>query len=85
MENLRDALGLPGMLVLQFGFDPSDPHGPHRLENHVEDRVVYTGTHDHDTLRGWYESVAPEVREVVDASLRARGFMERRTGGGSSG
>jgi 4-alpha-glucanotransferase len=78
VERLRDELGFPGMLVLQFGFDPSDPHGPHRLENHVEDRVVYTGTHDHDTLRGWYEALSPELRRIVDAELRARGVLERQ-------
>jgi 4-alpha-glucanotransferase len=78
VERLRDSLGLPGMLVLQFGFDPDDPHGPHRLENHVENRVIFTGTHDHDTLRGWYEGLAPEVRGAVDAELRSRGFLERR-------
>jgi 4-alpha-glucanotransferase len=78
VERLRDSLGLPGMLVLQFGFDPDDPRGPHRLENHVEDRVIFTGTHDHDTLRGWYEGLTPEVREAVDSALRQRGLMERR-------
>lgn len=78
VERLRDELGFPGMLVLQFGFDPGDPGSPHRLENHVEDRVVYTGTHDHDTLRGWYESVGPDVRERVDAELRARDMLERQ-------
>ncbi len=77
VERLRDELGLPGMLVLQFGFDPHDPGSPHRLENHVENRVVYTGTHDHDTLRGWYESVEPGLRELVDAEMRARGVLER--------
>src|SRR5579875_894748 len=78
VERLRDELGLPGMLVLQFGFDPDDPHGPHRPENHVENRVVYTGTHDHDTLRGWYEGLDEAVRGEVDAALRARGFLERQ-------
>jgi 4-alpha-glucanotransferase len=78
VERLRDELGFPGMLVLQFGFDSDDPHSPHRLENHTEDRVIYTGTHDHDTLRGWYEGIAPEVRSVVDAELHARGLQERQ-------
>jgi len=78
VERLRDELGLPGMLVLQFGFDPSDPHGPHRLENHLADRVVYTGTHDHDTLRGWYESLSVDVRAQVDGELHARGMLERQ-------
>jgi 4-alpha-glucanotransferase len=58
VDALRDALGLPGMLVMQFGFDPDDPRGPHRIENHVEHRVVYASTHDSDTVRGWIESEA---------------------------
>ncbi len=53
VERLRDGLGLPGMVVLQFAFDPDDPDGPHRPENHHERQVLYTGTHDNDTLRGW--------------------------------
>jgi 4-alpha-glucanotransferase len=69
VERLRDTLGLPGMLVLQFGFDPRAPRSPHRPANHVENRVVYTGTHDHDTARGWYESLPPERRQFVDAAL----------------
>ena len=73
VERLRDELGLPGMLVLQFGFDPEDPHGPHRFENHVENRFVYTGTHDHDTARGWYESLSAPLRAAVDAEFAARG------------
>jgi 4-alpha-glucanotransferase len=77
VERLRASLGLPGMLVLQFGFDPDDPRGPHRLENHVEDRVIYTGTHDHDTLHGWYEGLPSGVRGTVDSALRERGFLER--------
>ena len=73
VERLRDELGLPGMLVLQFGFDPEDPHGPHRFENHVENRFVYTGTHDHDTARGWYEALDAPLRAAVDAEFaRAR-------------
>jgi 4-alpha-glucanotransferase len=56
---LRDALGLPGMLVMQFGFDPADPTSPHKLENHVEHRFVYASTHDSNTLRGWLEEEAP--------------------------
>jgi 4-alpha-glucanotransferase len=77
VNRLREALGLPGMRVLQFGFDPADPRGPHRPENHVEDSVVYTGTHDHDTIRGWYESLADDRRADVDAVLRERGIDAR--------
>jgi len=69
VERLRDELGFPGMVVLQFGFE--DPGSPHHPSNHVEDRVAYTGTHDHDTVRGWYESLQPDVRSRVDAAVDA--------------
>jgi 4-alpha-glucanotransferase len=78
VERLREELGLPGMLVLQFGFDPDDPGSPHRLANHVENRFVYTGTHDHDTVRGWYESLDAQTRAQVDAELAARNLVDRR-------
>jgi 4-alpha-glucanotransferase len=76
VSRLRDELGLPGMLVLQFAFDPDDPHGPHRFENQVENRVIYTDTHDHDTIRGWYESLDPSSRGAVGVELAARGLAQ---------
>jgi len=69
---LRDGLGLPGMVVLQFGFD-GGPDNVHDVANHVEQRIAYTGTHDNDTLRGWYESLPPERRERVDRALPGAG------------
>jgi 4-alpha-glucanotransferase len=74
VERLRDSLGLPGMLVLQFGFDPEDPGNPHDSRNHVENRLAYTATHDTDTARGWYESLAQERRAIVDRTLSAAGI-----------
>lgn len=76
VERLRDELRLPGMLVLQFGFEPDEPDSPHRFENHSENCIVYTGTHDHDTARGWYESLDPARRAAVDAELAAQGIDE---------
>ena len=73
VERLRDGLELPGMLVLQFGFAPGDSGSPHALANHRENRWVYTGTHDHDTARGWYESLDPDMVARVDA-LAAQTF-----------
>ena len=78
VERLRDQLGLPGMLVIQFGMDPDVPTSPHRPENHVEDRIVYTSTHDQDTARGWLESLPPRQRAFVDSELARRGFLDRR-------
>jgi 4-alpha-glucanotransferase len=77
VDRLRDGLGLPGMRVLQFGFDPAEPDSPHRPENHVEHSVVYTGTHDHDTARGWYESLPDASRSLLDAELASRSISER--------
>jgi len=64
VERLRDELGLPGMRVLQFGFG-GGPDDPHRAENVPEHAVVYTGTHDNDTTRGWFEALRPEERAAT--------------------
>lgn len=63
-------LGFPGMKVLLFAFggDPADsPYAPHNFER---DCVVYTGTHDNNTVRGWFEKEATaEERARVAAYL----------------
>jgi 4-alpha-glucanotransferase len=76
VERLRDGLGYPGMVIVQFGFNPDDPHNPHAPENHVENRIAYTGTHDHDTVRGWYESLDERVRAMVEAAIDRAGVRE---------
>ncbi|GAC1486059.1 MAG: 4-alpha-glucanotransferase [Solirubrobacteraceae bacterium] len=74
VTRLRRRLGFPGMVVLQFAFDPDDPRGPHRLEKHRADQVAYTGTHDSDTLAGWYGTLSPARRREADAALRSAGL-----------
>jgi 4-alpha-glucanotransferase len=64
------------MSVLQFGFTPGEEHTVHVPENNSENQVVYTGTHDSDTIRAWYESITPEQRERVAASLERRGIED---------
>ncbi|MCU1338132.1 MAG: 4-alpha-glucanotransferase [Bryobacterales bacterium] len=61
---LRDRYQLPGTRVLQFGFD-GDSANPHLPQNHVHNTVVYTGTHDNNTTRGWFEALPPGQRQVV--------------------
>jgi 4-alpha-glucanotransferase len=58
---LRDEFQIPGTRVLQFAFDgPADnPYLPH---NYVPNTVVYTGTHDNPTTRGWYEDLPDTQR-----------------------
>ncbi|KAG9451194.1 hypothetical protein H6P81_011159 [Aristolochia fimbriata] len=61
---LRKAIGAPGMAVLQFAFG-SGPDNPHLLHNHEQDQVVYTGTHDNDTVVGWWDSLGKEEKSNV--------------------
>jgi 4-alpha-glucanotransferase len=61
---LRDKLGFPGMKIMQFAFgtDGLNLFLPH---NHTKSSVVYTGSHDNDTARGWYEKTSPEEQHRV--------------------
>jgi 4-alpha-glucanotransferase len=81
VTRLRESLGLPGMVVLQFGFNPHELESVHRPERYCAGQVLYTGTHDNDTLRGWFESLPPESVALVRAEgVRGRepwwGLME---------
>jgi 4-alpha-glucanotransferase len=64
VEKLRDDNALPGMKVLQFAFagGGADPYLPH---NYTPNCVVYTGTHDNDTTRGWFENAPESERDFV--------------------
>jgi 4-alpha-glucanotransferase len=69
VEQLRDRNGLPGMKILQFAFDlkdgyldASNAYLPHNCQY---DSVIYTGTHDNDTTRGWYEKLDEELKDKV--------------------
>jgi len=66
---LRDELGVPGMVVLQFAFGGA-PDNPHRPEHHREALVVYTGTHDTDTALGWWEWLSPRLRRETGLDPR---------------
>jgi 4-alpha-glucanotransferase len=61
VEELRDELGYPGMRVLEFAFD-GESHNPHLPENYVERTVAYTGTHDNDTIVGWWREASESER-----------------------
>lgn len=59
---IRERFRLPGMSIIQFAFhgDPKEPFLPH---NHIENCVIYTGTHDNDTSCGWYERINEKERD----------------------
>lgn len=64
VEALRDAFGLPGMRILQFGFEEGAQslHLPH---NFARNSVVYPGTHDNDTMLGWHKAVDEKVKTTI--------------------
>lgn len=71
VRELRERFGLPGMRILQFGFDSEesgkglDPANPFLPHNYSHDCVAYTGTHDNDTLAGWLENANEEERAFI--------------------
>ena len=65
---LRDEFRVPGTRVLQFAFDGS-PENPHLPSNYSTNTVVYTGTHDNNTARGWFEDLSEVEREKVCGQL----------------
>jgi 4-alpha-glucanotransferase len=58
VHQLRDAFGFPGMRILQFGFGDASASAMDLPHNYPAHCVAYTGTHDNDTVVGWYQSVA---------------------------
>lgn len=64
VTDLRDKTGFPGMKILQFAFDSDEENDylPHSYGNNC---VVYTGTHDNDTVRGWYSKAEIHDKEYV--------------------
>lgn len=69
---LRDQFRLPGTRVLQFAFDghSDNPHLPH---NYLTNTVVYTGTHDNPTTRGWFEDLPDYQRQNLWNYLKRPG------------
>lgn len=72
VRGFREELGLPGMEILQFAFSgmPDNLYLPH---HHKKNAVVYPGTHDNDTSRGWYESASEESKDQFRRYFRVDG------------
>jgi len=80
VEALRDRFGLPGMRILQFGFSHAaaeEKHLPHRFVPHC---VVYTGTHDNDTARGWLTSRDVQTTQSLGEIQAERDYALRYLG-----
>jgi 4-alpha-glucanotransferase len=76
VTELRRALGFPGMAVLQFAFNPDDlERGTHEPHNHEVHQVVYTGTHDNDTVVGWWAELPEARRQAARDAFAAAGVQ----------
>ena len=69
---LRDDFGFPGMKILQFAFDSNEQNDylPHTYKKNF---AVYTGTHDNDTTKAWYESISENDKNEVNEYLCKNG------------
>ena len=70
VKKLLKNTGFPGMKVLQFAFD-GDKNNDYLPYNHPQNSVVYTGTHDNDTVIGWLQSANPEEVKRAEKFLNA--------------
>jgi 4-alpha-glucanotransferase len=72
VEDLRDSFNLPGMKILQFAFDSGEENDflPH---NYPKNCVVYTGTHDNDTVVGWLSKAKEEDKKYLREYLNSTG------------
>ncbi len=82
VEKLRDDFGLPGMRVLQFAFDINEVSSSGSVNSflphmYCKKTIVYTGTHDNDTLQGWIDSISDAEIEYIQEYLSG-GLSERK-------
>lgn len=69
LHQFLEDVGFPGMRVVQFAFD-AELDNKHRPHNYPSDCVVYSGTHDNDTLAGWYDKLSDHSKKLLrDYSL----------------
>ena len=67
VEAIRHEFGFPGMAILQFGFGTDEQAHTFRPHALVRELVAYTGTHDNDTIMGWWSSTGDEGDSVNSA------------------
>jgi 4-alpha-glucanotransferase len=58
VKEVMNRFGFPGMRILQFAFGEDCPTHPYLPHNYMPNTLVYTGTHDNNTIRGWFENEA---------------------------
>lgn len=80
VEAIRHEFGLPGMAILQFAFG-NDPQAPtFKPHNYVRELVAYTGTHDNDTVVGWWTSAGGDSTRTADDVAKEHAYARAYLG-----
>jgi 4-alpha-glucanotransferase len=80
VEAIRHEFGFPGMAILQFAFGKDDQARSFKPHNYVRNLVAYTGTHDNDTVAGWWNSQGGDStrtpEDVAEEKAHARAYLD---------
>lgn len=71
---LRDKYNFKGMKIGQFSFNPADEKKHLWDEEDRENLIIYTGTHDNETIRGWWENQSPDFKQAAVRFLAELGY-----------
>lgn len=74
VHDLKNHYKLKGMKIVQFTFDPKENNN--NFED-VENMVIYTGSHDNQTIKGWYTSQDNKLKSAIRKSLKKSGYEDR--------
>ena len=77
VKEIMARFGFPGMKVLLFAFGDDLPTNPYVPHNHVKNCVIYTGTHDNNTIRGWYQAEVGDQERKRLAEYIGREMSDR--------
>jgi 4-alpha-glucanotransferase len=79
VEALRNEFGFPGMAILQFAFGKDDQARSFKPHNYVPNLVAYSGTHDNDTVMGWWQSDGGDstrtAEDIAEEKAHARQYL----------
>jgi 4-alpha-glucanotransferase len=79
VEAIRHEFGFPGMAILQFAFGKDEQARSFKPHNYVRNLVAYTGTHDNDTVNGWWRSEGGDStrkpEDVAEEKARAKAYL----------
>jgi 4-alpha-glucanotransferase len=85
VEALRNEFGFPGMAILQFAFGKDDQARSFRPHNYVHNLVAYSGTHDNDTVMGWWQSEGGDstrsAQDIAEEKAHARQYLSTNGAG----